>query len=63
MKNKTGRLPAYKSVACTDAVHWKLEQVRRILCDKWNRRVTMSEAIDWMIDYAALESELEDPRD
>ena len=60
MKTKTGkarRPAAYCSVATTDEVHWKLEQWRRALSDAWDRRVTMSQTIDYLIDNAGVPEE------
>jgi hypothetical protein len=59
MKPRT-KLPAYNSVAATDDVHWKLKKWREALSDRWDRRVTMSETIDWLIDNAGMPPELEE---
>jgi hypothetical protein len=41
---------AYNSVAVIDDVHEKLEIWRRALTDKYNRRVTFSETVDFLLD-------------
>jgi len=61
VKTKTGkarRPAAYRSVACTDDVHYKLEMWRRALSDKHNERWTMSMTIDWLIDSMGVPEEV-----